>query len=66
MTNTEKPTTKVEGKKESVGANMKNMPTKQKLENTPLKKTETNPQKVEGKKTEKKEKAKQIDRPKKT
>ena len=63
MTNTEKPTTKAEGKKESVGGNMKKIP---KLENAPLKKTGITSQEKKEDKIEKQRNAKQIDKPKKT
>ncbi len=61
MTNTEKPTTKAEGKKAGIGDNMEKIPVTQKLENAPLKKPGINFKKNKEEKTEKK-----IDKPKKT
>ncbi len=61
MTNTEKPTTKAEGKKAGIVDNMKKIPVTQKIDNAPLKKTEIKPQKKEAEKIEKK-----VDRPKRT
>jgi large subunit ribosomal protein L22 len=66
MTNTEKPTTKAEGKKAGGGGKMKTIPTIPKLDNAPLKKTEEKLQEKKEEKADKKKSEKKVDIPKKT
>jgi len=63
MTNTEKPTTKAEGKKENLGNKIGKIPTKQKLENAPQKKVEISKEnkKIGDKKSKKEKSTKKIE-----
>ncbi len=66
MTNTEKPTTKAEGKKAGGGEKMKTIPAIPKLDNALLKKTEEKLQEKKEEKADKKKPENKVEMPKKT